>query len=856
MRRRGWSRDIRLALCLTFGCLIGGVPGNRAFGAEPAVLLSDDIPAQALAPALNAFAERSGLQLIYLSELARDRVTHGARRGMSLADALTQLLAGTGLEYEYLDARTVRIFAASHDRPADRSGAAVTTANPPSVRGARVPSTNTDVVVTAARRDELQRKVPLSLANWTAESLDAASIHDLPSLAALTPGVEVDAYYTVGPGIETNISIRGINAKDGSTTGVYVDDVPIPTDRGSVFGRAFPFPLDLDHIEVLRGPQGITAGEGSEGGLVRFVTKQPDLGAYDGTARAEAALTAYGAPSYSASVAAGGPVIPQELGIRVAASSAHLGGYIDRVSPFNGATVEPNANFEKRDTLRVAALFVPVGILSVSPAFYYQASTLNDTPSFYTYLSDPGQGILRNGRLVRQWAVDRLYVASLNVHAALPLGELAVTTGYVDRLAQALEDITNWPAYQWPNPLGPEYPVSWSNAKVQPVELAQHVLSEDVRLKSHDTGLSTSWLAGASYLRGHYSETQGIADALFADGGNTVGEVFDRRTVEILGFFAEISKRLAPRVTASTGLRFERSEYVVDEHFHDVTQAHSRSTKATTQSLPRLSISFEAGPHDLYYLNLSKGYRMGGANSEQGTECPTPPPTTYGPDSVWSVELGMRGGDGSDRVRFEASAFYSRWDSMQTEVSNLTCGVGYVTNAGGATSRGVDLGVSMQPTLNLRTSLTVAYVDAHYTQTVTSGSAVVVGRGDAIGALPLVPAPWSLTAAGDYQVNAPAEIAVSIHVQNVYHSRNPGPFTSDNPAALVYAPSRTANPPSDQLDVRVTASRGSVDVATFVNNLLNRLPVLDRRNWTPGDTLFVATTFRPRTTGVAIRWHF
>ena len=824
-----------------------------ASAAEIAPVLSDDIPAQPLAPALHAFADRTGLQLVYLSELARNRLTHGATRGLPVAEALAQLLAGSGLTFKFIDEHTVSILAARDAKPAHRASgtsAARGSLDDRTSMGAGLPE---EVIVTATRRDETQGRVPLSLAVWTSGELEAAGIHDLPSLASLTPGVELDAYYTFGPGIETNISIRGVNAKDGSTTGIYLDDTPIPTDRASVFGRAFPFPFDLERIEVLRGPQGVLAGEGAEGGLVRFVTKQPDLDAFDATARAEASATAYGAPSFLASVAAGGPVIAQEVGLRVAASSARLGGYVDRVSPFDGTVIEPNANRERRDTLQIGVRAAPSGTVTLTPAFYYQSSKLNDTSSFLTYLSDPGRGILHNGHLVRQWAHDRLYVASFTVRAALRTGELVTSVAYLDRLAQALEDMTDWPTWQWPNPLGPEYPVAWTNAVSTPVAIAQHVLSAEARLTSRDGGPGRSWIVGASYRRGRYSENQIIADALFADAGNASGVVQGARRNELAAVFGDLQYPLGSRLTASAGLRIERASYTSREILN-LAPTPFQGSGASTETLPRLSLAYTASPQETLYLSLGKGYRMGGSNYQQGLACPQPTPAAYAPDSVWSAEIGTHSSDRGGRVRLDGAVYVARWNSLQTEISNLPCGVGYTTNAGAASGRGVDLGLDTSVTPRLRASLTAAYVEAHYTRTVLSEGAIVVGRGDVVGAVPLVPPPWSVTAAGDYEVHLPADIGLHLHLQDVYHSRNPGPFTSDNPAALVYAPTRTPNPATNRVDVRIAASRKALDVALFVNNLLNRLPVLDRRNWTPYDTLFDATTFRPRTTGVTVQW--
>ena len=139
---------------------------------------------------------------------------------------------------------------------------------------------------------------------------------------------------------------------------------------------------------------------------------------------------------------------------------------------------------------------------------------------------------------------------------------------------------------------------------------------------------------------------------------------------------------------------------------------------------------------------------------------------------------------------------------------------------------------------------------------VTSGNAVIVGKGDAIGVLPLVTAPWTATASVIYEFALPGGVRASLQAQDAFHSRNSGPFTSDNPAALVYAPTRRPNPSTNLLNLRSVVTWAHLELSVFVNNALDSQPTLQRRNYVPTDTLFYATTFRPRTVGIATNWRY
>jgi outer membrane receptor protein involved in Fe transport len=183
------------------------------------------------------------------------------------------------------------------------------------------------------------------------------------------------------------------------------------------------------------------------------------------------------------------------------------------------------------------------------------------------------------------------------------------------------------------------------------------------------------------------------------------------------------------------------------------------------------------------------------------------------------------------------------------------CGLGFTVNAGTATSEGIDLGLQAALSGHLKVALTAAYTDARYDETVTLNNLVVVGRGDAIGALPLVTPPWTVSTSAAYEM-AIGGARVTLSAQDAFHSGNPGPFASNNPMAVTYAPTRRADPSTNLLNIRTTAVWSDFELSLFVNNALDSQPTLQVRNHVSTDSLLYATTFRPRTIGFAGRWRF
>src|SRR6202040_1978055 len=153
---------------------------------------------------------------------------------------------------------------------------------------------------------------------------DEQGVKSIDDLARVSPGFNVQrngAAYSYNDEF-TDINIRGVDSTAGtSTTGIYIDDTPIQT-RHIGFGsiNAFPALFDLDRIEVLRGPQGTLFGAGAEGGVVRFISPEPDLDKVSAYSRVDVADTDGGAASYQGGGAFGAPLIDGVLAFRASVS--------------------------------------------------------------------------------------------------------------------------------------------------------------------------------------------------------------------------------------------------------------------------------------------------------------------------------------------------------------------------------------------------------------------------------------------------------------------------------------------------------------------------------------------------------
>ena len=286
-----------------------------------------------------------------------------------------------------------------------------------------------EIVVTATRHEESLSKVPLSVTALSQESLDQKGIKDFQDMVRFTPGVSIDQTGT------NAISIRGISSSAGSgTTGIYIDDTPIQM-RALGFNPddTLPKTFDLDRVEVLRGPQGTLFGSGSEGGTVRYIMTQPSLTKESTYARAEMAFTKNGDPSYEAGIAHGGPIIEDVLGYRASVWYRFDGGWINRVDPTTGATVDSNANRANTMSARLAFLIKPVDGVLITPAIMYQNTRKHDQSTYWPAYSNPDSGVFNNASPERNPVPDEFYLPSLKIEADFGATKLISNTSYYHR---------------------------------------------------------------------------------------------------------------------------------------------------------------------------------------------------------------------------------------------------------------------------------------------------------------------------------------------------------------------------------------------------------------------------------------
>jgi iron complex outermembrane receptor protein len=844
------------ALCLL---LVNRTGALAADDAPPERVILTAIAAQPLTQALAAFTSSTHLQLVYVSQLALGRNSQAVAAGLPATTGLAQLLEGSGLDFQFLNDRTIKLF----ERP--RAGRVPAPTPRPESGGSNASAADAleEVVVSATKRNEFLSTVPMSISVLSPEDLEASGIQGIGGIAAVTTGIEYDFSSQYGPGILSNIAIRGISADKGdATTGIYVDDTPIQTPH-TTFGNAYPATFDLAQVEVLRGPQGVLFGRGAEGGAIRYITNEPSTTTASQLYRSEVSTTDHGGTNVEIGAAAGGPLVAGALGARVSAWYRNDGGYVDRIDPFTGAVIDADANRSASRAVRISMAFEPNDSVRITPSFSYQSMNLHDTPVFYAAPPPPRAGFLENGKLLRQPAVDDLTIGSLALVKRLGSVNLTAITSFVDRTATATVDTTNVAGIVYfggfGNPLGRAFPTSYADAVPTLLTLHQIQLSEEVRVASTDSTAPIQWLGGLFYSRLRQDSTQ---DTYLIAAPQDPGILDDDyNLITEISAFGQARWSLNSYWSSGAGMRAGWLESHGISHaagFANVGSAPfaESSNHETLPPTPRFDLSYQPDGRNLFYAAIAKGFRAGGY-AGPGSRCGSSvTPSSFGPDSVWSFEVGSKNQLFDRRLHLDTSLFDIHWNGIQERVQD-SCGNTFTTNAGTARSTGFDLSADALITDRFFIAAAVGYLDVRYTRTLrTADGNVIVDRGTVVGGVPSVPAPWSGTVSARYEWPLAGSTTAYLRAEEIAHSHNTGPFTELETKSLSYDPRLRADPASYLLNLQMGLAWPGVNVRFFVNNAANARPMLQRYSDAPGSALEYAYTLRPRTVGLMGNWSF
>lgn len=544
-----------------------------------------------------------------------------------------------------------------------------------------------EIVVTAQKREQTLQEVPFSISAITGQTLDDSGLSGIQDLSQMAPGLlfaETIGRQTASP------SIRGVTPFGFAdpTVQVLIDGYT----NGFTRSGNNALLMNLQRIEILRGPQATLYGRNAIGGVINYITRKPD-----NEARATLLAEAGTRESYLLQGAVSGPLVQDVFFAGLALGYRDFGGFMD-----NTVTGNDDVNDEQDINARLSLRYTPTDALELNFTLdYNEADDAAGDPShvppeFFSAnppsLADVAAGGFDFNDFARTVSQDTLggfdrdeATAVLNVTYDLGWGELESITGISDQETDVATDVTRTPG---PSFFGEFFDVIIDNMS----------WSEELRLVSTGEGPLT-WLAGLYYFENQRDRL------LTFDGGPPI----QNTTVEIenAAVFANLEYRFSERWALTAGLRFDREERTDTQNFSGVVREADFD-----ELLPTLTLSFQPSDALHVYGTISRGYHAGGPNTAASVQAGAP--NSFEPEFVTNFELGAKGTSGGGRFSYEAAAFFMDWTDQQIQTS-LTPLVGFISNAGESEVKGLEFAGRYTPAAGLDFSLSFSILDTEYT---------------------------------------------------------------------------------------------------------------------------------------------
>ncbi|WP_262690049.1 TonB-dependent receptor [Kordiimonas aestuarii] len=575
-----------------------------------------------------------------------------------------------------------------------------------------------EVIVTATKISRSVQDIPLSITALTSEALRVRGIENADDLQRVVPGLVVsNSGSSSGNGVGGNMAIRGVSTPNSTPGGD--PGVPVYVDGHYIQASSFAMRdmLDVQRVEVLRGPQGVLKGRNASGGSIELITKRPtkefeggfsvDVGSYD---RREIRGMLSGPLS-------------DRLRLRVAFSDEASDGYIENISPNaprkdlmydNSTSIRASAEYDLADNFDIfvsAYRYEDTGnatVYTVTGEFdrttpYYVSLPLDyvnptQTDPYKARADSPhenyefGQGIA----LDLTWDIAGVTVKSLNAYNE-SRSEIQIDLDMTDTAPK----------------------VEWSNF------VDYKTYSSELQLLSRDTA-ALQWVAGLFYYT-ETSTTEAFFDAdpaIFAAHFTEINDPLPTLDSTAVGLYLNGNYQLSEKLELVLGGRFSYDKKSMlrglirtygdivlgdTSGFTDLSQDWSKFTY-------RAGLNYHASDNVMMFASYSVGYRAGGFNAFAFQEL------SYEPESIKAVEVGFKSRWIDNRVELNISAFRNAYSDKQETVAKVILNeageaVDFVTsiqNSSTATVKGIELEFLALVTENFSIDASAGYLDATY----------------------------------------------------------------------------------------------------------------------------------------------
>ncbi len=560
------------------------------------------------------------------------------------------------------------------------------------------------VVVTSTLRPEVEKEVPMEVNLISADKLDKAGAQFLTDYLATQPGVTTTS--DGGAGLSA-ITVRGVSSGDptSTTVAVYVDNVPFGSSSAFALGSTLSLDLgllDLNHIELLRGPQGTLYGAGSMGGLLKYITNVPEFNDFSGKVSLGINSTEKGGTGGTEAAVLNIPLSDDVAALRVSAYRQQDSGFIDAVGPASGS------NINRGDTTgaRVSVLLQPSERLSIRLSATAQ-SIERDGSDYVDYNDTNGQAV--EGRYTRLLSVREPYSSKTGVVAADVEYDFgwatfnSITSVQSSKTTQRNDDTA---AY---GPLLASVGILTDGVPQDNfVELQKQ--TQEFRLTSRKGTIE--WIAGLFYDH-EKAVSDEIVNANGFAGGPLAVVMLPSNYIES-AFYGDLTWNPTKQLSLTAGIRHATNNQEFEQSSNGLLVGGASSAfgvSSGTADTYLATARYGLTPDSNIYLRAASGYRPGGPNPIlRDSAGNLLGPTQFKSDNLWSYEGGYKADFLNRTVSLDASVYDIHWNQIQ-EFAAVN-GVSVIVNGGKAEITGSDVTLSYHPNSDWTVSGGFSYIDA------------------------------------------------------------------------------------------------------------------------------------------------
>lgn len=701
------------------------------------------------------------------------------------------------------------------------------------------------IVVTATKRNERLQDVPLSMEVLDAKQLAENGKNKLADYFAEIPGLSY-----VSSAMSSTIVMRGVGTDAGigtrPTSGVTIDDVPYgsATNTGVIPDLD---PSDIQQIEVLRGPQGTLYGASSMGGLVKYVSVDPNASYATGRLEVGGSSVAHGGNGYSVR-ASGNVPVSEDFALRASAFKREDPSFVTN-------TRDGSDNSVKSKGGRVAMIWYPSETVTIRSSAMFQntaqdnTATVDVTPELQPVYDD-----YQHNRMVGTDSYEgqtRFYTTKIT--GDLGWGTLDSITGYTEHRAAAKQDVGYTSigilAPMFAGMMGLDYEEAGAFIDNR---YDEDKLSQEFRLSSKDD-VRLQWQVGLFYTREDVNSTQN-----FYLGDNVTGNYFAASPLLIsmgddryreTAVFGNTTYKITDKLDVTIGGRFSKYKMDGDSTTGGMLVDADETYETYDDNIFTylLSSRYHFDEEMMMYARIASGYRAGGSNGNLVPGIPA----GYDSDKLVSYELGFKGGFFDSALTLNATAYYIDWSDLQISQVDLTYGSNYTTNAGKAASQGLELSLGYNFLEDWQFNASYAYTDASLAEDIpgyVDGSTAYGKDGDRMP----FSAKNSGTASLSHNFDLGNGMLLSFSGNVTYMGDRYMQFTQSSAISRIHLPSYTT------VGLSSTLSYDNWALTLYANNLFDKEGYIsaNRRGTATAtdDVNYGAVVIQPQTVGLTLSW--